>query len=313
MSYMYDTSEVTDALRTKGWFVLRNFIKTSSIDSNLIDFLYQSPIFKDGVIKDIPSFLMKNIRDRVESIVPNLASIMGLNIDKNNFEYCAIKIDESKDKPILKTPFNIHSDPKVAPGGVLNWHLDHFSFYLHKDHINWLICYLPIVKMRSDYANVAIVSDDVIKKLDPESHSLLTGRGAIRFRKVETDTVEWFKLRFSNDTVNIGDWYAIDDYDDTSMGWKLKFDPEEHKVIPELCVGDLLIMRADVMHRTSDSRISRVSVRCDAIPKNAYRKRTLIGLILLTLHYPFIGSKRAYALKSWLLWEWRKRLVLFSK
>ena len=33
-------------------------------------------------------------------------------------------------------------------------------------------------------------------------------------------------------------------------------------------MGDLLILNADTIHKTNDSQIDRVSVRCDLKPKN---------------------------------------------
>jgi hypothetical protein len=199
------------------------------------------------------------------------------------------------------------------PGGVLNWHLDHYSYFLYQDHTNWLICYLPIFKPSKELANLAIVPIDVVKQLDPYLHEQISGRGARRFRCVEPDTIEWFEMRFPGQSIKVGDWFAIDDYEDSSPGFKLKIDLEAHKVVPELEVGDLLIMRADVIHRTHDAGSDRISVRCDAIPLNAARLDTWLGLIRMTLQYPFMGAKRKYNIRRWLINEWQMRLAKFKR
>ncbi|MCW1777224.1 hypothetical protein NB693_23085 [Pantoea ananatis] len=132
-------------------------------------------------------------------------------IAADRFGYCAIRIRESHAAPSLRLPFDQHRDPKTAPGGALNWHLDHFSYFLHGDHRNYLICYMPVRKPDAGLANVAIVADDVVARLDPDLHRSIQGRGALRFRCVEADTLDWFRLRFPGDAIAVGDWYAIED------------------------------------------------------------------------------------------------------
>jgi hypothetical protein len=92
------------------------------------------------------------------------------------------------------------------------------------------------------------------------------------------------------------------------MGFKLQIDLEAHKVVPELEPFDLLIMHADLIHRTNDAESDRISVRCDTVPVKSAYLGTWIGLIFLTLQYPFMGLKRKYNLKKWIAREWRRRL-----
>jgi hypothetical protein len=170
-----------------------------------------------------------------------------------------------------------------------------------------LICYMPVVKPSKELANLAIIPRDILEALDPQLHTRIRGRGAMRFRCVEADTIGWFELRFPAERLQVGDWFAIDDYDDATMGWKIGFDLEQHKVVPELHEGDLLIMRADVIHRTNDAGTDRISIRCDALPLHAAKLNTRLGMLKLTLRYPFMGAKRRYNLKKWLARAWTTR------
>lgn len=303
---------IVEQLNNAGFSVVPGFLNRSEISSELVEHLATATKFSDGVIKDIPPNLMALIHERIAAPVTKIASEMGLLIDEKRFGYCAIRIDEARGVPELKLPFDIHRDPKIAPGGVLNWHLDHFSYFLYQDHKNWLICYLPVVKASSEFSNLAIIPDNVLKRLDPRTHARVTGRGAMRFRVVEGDTAEWFKKRFPNEEIHVGDWWAIDDFNDKTMGWKLSIDLEQEKIVPELRTGDLLIMRADVIHRTNDANQSRISVRCDALPKGSQWVTSLLGLIFLTLQLPIMGRKRRYNLKKWVSWEWKRRLYFSS-
>jgi hypothetical protein len=298
----------SDQIRERGFAVIHDFMAQTEIHPKLNKFLERANNFSDGVIKSIPDKQISSVRQRIKGVIPDLAKGLGLRVALNRFAYCAVRIDESSSAPVLKKPFNLHQDPKVAPGGVLNWHLDHYSYYLHRDHANWLICYLPTYKPSKYLANLAIVPKDVVKQHDPHLHQQIEGRGAMRFRCAETDTMEWFEARFPGQSINVGDWFAIDDYNDASPGFKLNIDLEAQKVVPELEVGDLLIMRADVIHRTNDAGSDRISVRCDAIPLNASRLDTWRGLVWLSLQYPFMGAKRKYNVGKWLRSEWTQRV-----
>jgi hypothetical protein len=300
--------DIAEALRHRGYVVVRNFLSDTEVPDSLLASLASAEKFHDGVVVDVPPEGMRHLKTRIEDTIPQVAELMGLSIAPDRFGYCAIRIKESHAAPTLRLPFDRNRDPKTAPGGALNWHLDHFSYFLYQDHQNFLICYVPVLKPEPGLANVAIVADDVVRRLDPHLHQRIQGRGALRFRCVEADTLEWFKLRFPDDAIAIGDWYAIDDMDDATPGWKIQIDLEKYKVVPQLQVRDLLIMRADVIHRTNDAGCDRMSVRCDAIPANARRLETLGGLLGMTLQYPFMGGKRRYNIKLWLKREWRKRL-----
>jgi hypothetical protein len=299
---------LVDAFELDGYLVVKGFFPTDCFSGDLCDFLKFAPNFSDGVITSIPDRHFESIRQRIQAVIPSLVSSLELDIATDRFSYCAIRVQNAVSTPLLRRPFNFHQDPKVAPGGVLNWHLDHYSYYLNRDHTNWLICYVPIFKPSRHLSNLAIVPTDVIKQHDPHLHQQIEGRGAMRFRCAEPDTLEWFKLRFPDQSIKVGDWFAIDDYDDASPGFKLNIDLEAHKVVPELEVGDLLIMRADVIHRTNDAGSDRISVRCDAIPSNAPRLDTWRGLVWLSLQYPFMGAKRKYNVGKWLRNEWAQRL-----
>jgi hypothetical protein len=306
------TKEMLDNIQSQGFQVFKNFLSASDVSQEFIDCLMTADKFVDGVITDIPAPYMASIRKKIAEFIPSLAKDLNIFISPDKFGYCAIRVNKSTSAPILRKPFNLHQDPKIAPGGVLNWHLDHFSYYLLGDHTNWLICYIPILKPHKEFTNLAIVPSNVVELRDPNLHQKIVGRGAMRFRCAEADTLEWFIARFPDEQIQIGDWFAIDDYDDSSPGFKLQMDLEAHKLVPELEPFDLLIMRADVIHRTNDAESDRISVRCDSTPLNSANLGTWRGLIWLTLQYPFMGTKRKYNLKKWLMREWQMRLKSFS-
>jgi len=295
----YNFESITKDLNKKGFFIMKNFLSKSDLDKNFINYLNKKEKFVDGVIHGLDTKFYVNINEKIKKISQSLCN-KDLNISNNKFCYASIRIKKTTNsKTTLIKPFNIFKDPKVSPGGVLNWHIDHFTYYFHHDHKNYLICYMPILKSDPKYSNVAIVPYDVLKKEDINTFKKIQDRGAVRFRKVEKDTKPWFDLRFNQKT-KINDWYAIDDYADNTQGWKMKIDLEKKKVVPKLNLYDLLIMKADVIHKTNDAKIDRIAIRCDILPKNSFYEQSFMGFFYICLKYFFQTKKTQYNLNRYI-------------
>ncbi len=290
---------ISNKLRSDGYFVIKNFLKKDDINQSFLNYLKKKKKFVDGVVHGID----EKFYNKIDNKIGNLASALenkNLQINKKKFCYFSIKIKKSKDKkPKLIKPFNVYKDPKVLPGGILNWHIDHYTYYFHKDHKNYLICYLPILKPSKNYANVALIPYSILKKKDINTFKKIKHRGAVRFRKVEKDTKPWFDLRFKKNT-KIGNWYALDDYMDDVDGWKLNFNLEKNKFVPKLNLYDLLIMRADVIHKTNDAATDRIAIRCDILPNNAKYEQSFIGFLKICSKYFFETNKAKYNLKRYI-------------
>jgi hypothetical protein len=295
----YNFELIKKNLNKKGFFIVKNFLSSSDLDKKFTNYLYKKEKFVDGVIHGLNTKFYININKKIKKISQGLNN-KDLNISSNKFCYASIRIKKTTNpKAKLIKPFNIYKDPKVSPGGVLNWHIDHFTYYFHNDHKNYLICYMPILKSDPKYSNVAIVPYDVLKKEDINTFKKIKDRGAVRFRKVEKDTKPWFDLRFNQPT-KINDWYALDDYADNTQGWKMKIDLEKKKIVPKLNLNDLLIMKADVIHKTNDAKIDRIAIRCDILPKNSFYEQSFMGFFIICLKYFFQTKKAQYNLKRYI-------------
>jgi len=80
----------------------------------------------------------------------------------------------------------------------------------------------------------------------------------------------------------------------------MTIDIEKNKVVPNLAETDLLIMKADVIHKTNDARADRISIRCDVLPEKLKRLDTWLNLIIMSLRLPFDYKKVRYNKKIWL-------------
>ena len=294
-----DFNKINQNLETKGFFIIKNFLKKSDITILFFSYLKKKEKFVDGVIHRINNDYYIKINKKIKKIAKQLNN-KNLDISDKKFCYACIKINkQKKSKAKLIKPFNIYKDPKILAGGVLNWHIDHYTYYFHNDHKNYLICYMPILKSDSKKSNVAIIPYDVLKKEDVSTFNKIKDRGAVRFRKVEKDTKPWFNMRFNKQT-RAGDWYALDDYQDHNQGWKMSIDLEKKKIVPNLHLNDLLIMKADVIHKTNDAKIDRIAIRCDILPKNSVYEQTFLGFLKICLKYFFETKKARYNLKRYI-------------
>jgi len=155
----------------------------------------------------------------------------------------------------------------VGPGegaGPLPWHLDHFTYYANQNHKDHIICYMPVIKANAKDSNLCVVP---YSKLTAEERERTRDRGAMHFVKIcegNAAAIRAGGLKVSE--AEYGKWCAVDDFEDESAGFIMQSDIEQIKETPELEPWDLLLVRADVVHRTADDNSRRISLRFDLGP-----------------------------------------------
>ena len=120
------------------------------------------------------------------------------------------------------------------------WHQDHESYFLFQEHYNYLNFYIPFIKEKADASNICLIPFDRLRTEAPDHIEKIIGGGAKRFRA-------------DGDLTTVLD----DEYDTT---YSMPVNLDRIAVVPELDVGDLLLFRGDMIHRTQDSRSNRVAI-----------------------------------------------------
>jgi hypothetical protein len=144
----------------------------------------------------------------------------------------------------------------TARGVNFGWHQDSDSYYTVQNHSNYLNVYVPVIKPERTKTGVAVVPFSALRAKAPDAYSALRGGGANRFRCTESAT-------FVTDNERGG-------------RWTLPFDIETIAVTPELEVGDALVMRGDMIHRTQDVTTKRLAASFRlAYSKDVIRKHQL--------------------------------------
>ena len=91
----------------------------------------------------------------------------------------------------------------------------------------------------------------------------------------------------------------------------MNLDLEKNKVVPKLNLYDLLVMRADVIHKTNDAVTNRIAIRCDILPRNARYEQSFLGFFSICLKYFFETKKAKYNLIRYIK-NYMNRIFLYE-
>jgi hypothetical protein len=235
-------------LETNGFVVLKGLVTAGDIPREVVDFVRGAKTNIDGTVWPLPRFPQAaKLEQTLDRTISDVAARLGISATSGGAT-SAIRVTEGK--------------------GGLDWHLDHFNYYYTHNAVDHLTCYLPIFKPVVSASNVAILPYTVLRRVDPVTYDRLKGRGAVDLAKLTDDSaLARARKRVTNPrSLAIGDWVAFDNYRLGRRSFRLNLDPEEHRVVPQLEIGDFLMFRADVLHRTEDTRTERIALRLDAYP-----------------------------------------------
>ena len=84
--------KISKNINTKGFFIIKNFINSSDIDSKFLNHVKNKGKFVDGVIHGLDDKYYTNINTKIKKIAKNLNN-KNLNISEQKFFYASIRID----------------------------------------------------------------------------------------------------------------------------------------------------------------------------------------------------------------------------
>lgn len=199
----------------------------------------------------IPNFISRGDVERL--ILCYNRSITGLGENKNyrvvsSVEYHCL---EERIHPILRsireatdlTVDMCYRGSMYFKSGDIDfkWHQDHETYYLTQQARNSINFWIPLIKPQSRMTGVSVVPYTRLKSYS----EYFWDRGA------------------QNITVIDGGTISVEDCESGATSI-LNCDIESLAESPEIAVGDALVMRGDVLHRTQDTLTTRLamSIRC---------------------------------------------------
>jgi hypothetical protein len=221
-------------LETKGYVIVRSFLRQQDIELLKADFASQQASGSDRVRREIVMGSRGEVRSRIIDVL------------------LAVR-DHSR----IKADVIIWADYVSTETSNLPWHQDFETDFFTQDPYNALNFYIPIIKPERERSNLRIVPFD---RLARDVRERLARSGARRFhpRDAATD--------------------VTDDSGEVRRTYRLPVDIEnEAAVTPELGVGDLLLLRGDILHRTQDADTKRISASFRAGNSHAIIQRSRLA------------------------------------
>ena len=217
-----DIESLTD-LETKGFVVVRGFLSPDEVQLLRDDHAELTLDDNQNFNSKSPSSsVMSTLKLRFDDVLRQVTEQTSIHVDVY--------------VPDTSVYFAVGSEVGVN----FPWHQDHESFFLVQNHYDYVNFYMPIVKPDVGRSNVCVIPFDVLKREAPAAHDFLVRNGAGHFKPVA------------------GRWLASND--DRGGMCIIDKDLEALAVTPELAVGDLLLMRGDIIHRTQDAETERVAL-----------------------------------------------------
>ena len=163
----------------------------------------------------------------------------------------------------------------------LDWHQDHDSYFINQTHKHCLIIYIPMIKPDPRKSNLTIVPVDVLRSRAPEVWNSMEWKGASRMSYEDGTT-------------------TVTDDQNGGVHGELDFPLDEIAVSPELSVGDVLLTRGDMIHRTQDSDTDRVVLSFRAfddsltVTRDHFQQTTPIKELIMQKYAVYEGVKRVF-------------------
>lgn len=235
-----------EELESRGFVVARGFLQPSQVEALSKDFQEGArPESYPFGFKPIGRRAMAAISETIDAALKEIRARTTLLTDSVNF----LTLSHYVAAWLAQRPYILHQD----------FDLD---FRLTGDHRNYLNFWMPVIKPDPDRTNVAVLPLDTLREHSPEAFDKVLGGGGQRW------------VPEGGRTAVYGDQGLILDQPVEPLFW-LDLDLEDLVEIPFVEVGDLLLMRGDVIHRTQDLETPRVaaSVRATATSKVLMKQR----------------------------------------
>ena len=268
--------ELTD----NGFVVLKGLVNPADTPGEVLEFIRSAELNRDGSVWPMPRFPQAaKLEQSLHRVISDVAARLGLSAVSRGIT-SAIRVTEGK--------------------GALVWHLDHNIYYHTQNVVDHLICYVPVFKPSISASNVAVLPYSVLRRVDPATHDRLKDRAAVVLEKMKDEaTLARARKRVIDPRgLAIGDWVAFDNYHYGRQSFKLNLDPDEHRVVPQLEAGDLVMFRADVLHRTEDTKTERIALRLDAFPSKPIKGLSRLYKLLSTRSGPAVMRHRLAQLRK---------------
>lgn len=246
-----------------------------------------------------PETMRNDLTTKGYVIIPNFLTEKEIQIFLDDYRYQHDKITDTTNhdvyiadiselaasaihNKILKTLNDLNFDvDTIIPGGyytntqegIMEWHQDHGSYFTFQQTYNYLNFYIPIEKPNRSLSGLSIIPMDSLESITKENFKFLLNSGARRFFT-------------RNNTTQVND-------DENDNIWIIPFNIDNINLSPDLSVGDLIILRGDVIHKSQDNITKRIAISIRATNGSAFinKQKILTGGKMKQQMFQDFGSR----------------------
>lgn len=155
------------------------------------------------------------------------------------------------------------TDPSKTWSGVAayeDWHQDHTSFYMSGDHFSYLNIYVTVYKEDPSDANLGVIPFDALRKKSLAAYVQALGAGATVWSQKSDGDWETHP-RLAHSQFKVDPETKMIRFDDSSgKATQYHFMLDDIQTTHHLHVGDVMIMRGDLIHRRQPFKTRRIAL-----------------------------------------------------
>lgn len=230
------------SLQTDGYAVIKNLLSNEDIEHIRQDYEIKKSAALAGGISNGNYNVLSGSKHCIDSKIAEVLKELHKQTD--------LTVDFIK-------PSSMYWDTTLAGFG---FHCDHESYYHWQDAYNSLNFWIPIIKPSTTELGLRIVPHSKLLEVCPDvTANHIIGKGALRFFKIDNNT-----------------WDLHDDENGNIHRLDVNF--SKIAVVPEVGVGDAIVMRGDCIHKTNGRDGYRVaaSIVCSN-SKKILKKDQFVG------------------------------------
>jgi ectoine hydroxylase-related dioxygenase (phytanoyl-CoA dioxygenase family) len=127
-------------------------------------------------------------------------------------------------------------------GTYFDWHQDSITYYLYQTHLNFIIIWAPIIKPAPELGNLSLAPYQRLSKVNEKFFNSRIDKGSASFYRTKNKNFVYLTDTNNDQVINVD------------------FNLNELQYTPELVVGDVLIMRGDLFHKSQENCHDRVAI-----------------------------------------------------
>lgn len=229
-------------LEEKGYLVLEACLDSKQVEALVNDVTQKHKHIRTANTSQTKFSLVKEFTPISDSVAEKLRKFVTKSCQKINSETNLTIGTQMKNSTYVENASNF------------NWHSDSLMQYMYQQTYNHLNFWIPVIKENREKSGLEVLCMEKIKKKEPNLYRSIKGKGAVFLR---------------------GNGPVLQETVNGLIGHELKTNVSELKTTISSSVGDVVLLRGDVIHKTQDTLTPRTALTFRCYDSNHKVKKDL--------------------------------------